>query len=73
MNLSVMKLPNQQPQFFAQCPVTGKRIAVQELREFDLINQHAMWWRCTECSGWHIDLKQDEVENAVVAEVVGVT
>lgn len=73
MNLSTFKLPHQQPQFFAQCPVTGKRVAVQDLREFDLINQHAMWWRCTECGGWHVALAHDEAESAVVGEIVRVT
>lgn len=72
MKLSVITLPHQQPQFFAQCPVTGQRVAVRDLREFDLINRQAMWWRCTECGGWHVALKSDESEQAVMEEVVSV-
>ena len=73
MNLSVIKLPHQQPQFFAHCPNSGHRVAVQDLRAFELISQQVTWWRCTDCGGWHVTLKHNEAEKVEGEEAVGVT
>lgn len=57
MNISVIALKSRSTRFFAQCPVTEQRVAVRDSQDFELINQHAMWWRCTECGGWHVALE----------------
>ncbi|MCB0191480.1 MAG: hypothetical protein KDJ65_06005 [Anaerolineae bacterium] len=70
MNLSVIALQSHPPQFFAQCPTTQQHVAVRDSQDFDIVNQHGTWWRCTDCGGWHVSLDKHVPEKTDIVNVL---
>lgn len=41
------------------CPVTCEQVAMNSCRQLSVPGGQATWWRCPECGGWHVVVREN--------------